>query len=1134
VQNLNGNADIGGPQTQNPFLNQRILQTIAVDDENASYKTRDGVLFDQEGTTLIAWPAAKQQTVYAIPETVRCIAAGAFAFAQHLEGIIIPDTVENIGEGAFREIKSLQEVRLPEGLKVLTPYLFQNCRSLTTLTLPDGLTGIGRHALEGCQNLAVLDLPRFLKHIGSSAFRKCTTLEELMIPAGIQSLAISAFFECRNGLQVTFAGNIDTAGACFYGEPTATNPDTGTNLLNPMVIKYWEFVDNNDYDPYTWQDRFMLALFGWFDSWPDLKGLISFEPEGEYQCPPPDLNFRLSENSSRSHNAPTEIRFSGYAPDDNVNICYTLDGSEPHPDNANALTAHPVEWNYQYWNDYYACETDWSAAGELPLLLRARIFDGITNTPLSFEQWLLVSWSDTPVFDTRMIWDQWESCLYVDCIAGRQLDISHSWTPWKYEFYYEGDTDLQAEYAILDYPNYWQYCDRSDLRHDPDNELNIDVYIDLVRKDENPRNWMPVELNRNFCKQSIDWNNDNPSRFQPHVNLEGVLWRATEFRLEDPNDSGSYHIDDGALYFQNRLLAYPGAKTGNRYDILDGTEIISEDAFTYNRLYSWDYNPDWIWNEDTDTWEKILDYPPPEWEDLTLQEIIVPGSVTNIEDRAFWDCAHLKTVKFLGKPPLFDSDDIFPSPTEWSRPVACTVYAFPGCGWEAMKNRWQNRVQQLQEDLSEDETWEDFITWSDEWTFFGAVDLIIEGVQPPEFFVENGLLGIRCLDAQGSELSPENFAIFYTTDGTTPAEEASQYSAPFALPEDCRSVQAAVFYKNGDGQASLVATFTVEEPKAPGDPDAEWLTTQITTPDAQQAWQAPGNDAAENRFVRTFEGPGTLSFWWKMDSSAAQITLLHNGRTILMRHAFLPWEYVELAVHGEGNHEFTWIFKPAAADALPSANTVWLGGIHWNSTANPPAFYQLTVLDGGESGLYQPGQTVEILADMVESAAFKRWNVIAGQAQPPAGNLFIMPNQDVTIQAVFNFLHTYMLQPGWNLLGSNWATLDIDGDDAEQTIFIHDQEKQTFIRKKLCELTGIQGFWMFNPDAQPYDLELAGELASPDLPIPKSWSLQPGSNIPENTGAVYQFDAALQQYRQIPPDQELSPWQGFWQTTPDH
>ncbi|MFA6930520.1 MAG: leucine-rich repeat protein, partial [Lentisphaeria bacterium] len=345
VQNLNGTADISGSAAENPFLNQRILQTIVVDDENASYTTIDGVLFDQDVTTLIAWPPAKQETSYSVPERVRYIAAGAFAFAQHLENLFVPDTVENIGEGAFREMKNLQEVRLPDNLKILTPYLFQNCSALNDLSLPERLNGIGRHALEGCQNLTELDLPRFLKHIGSSAFRQCTALEELMIPTGIQTLAMSAFFECSDGLQITFMGDIKTI-ASLYGNPTATNSETGTNLLNPIVIKYWECLA--DYN--SWPDRFKYALFGWDDDWPDLEELITFEEQGAYPYSPPELYFRFSENSSRSQNAPVEIHFYGYRCDANSTLYYTLDDSEPHPDNPDASTVNSQK---TYWSYYY-------------------------------------------------------------------------------------------------------------------------------------------------------------------------------------------------------------------------------------------------------------------------------------------------------------------------------------------------------------------------------------------------------------------------------------------------------------------------------------------------------------------------------------------------------------------------------------------------------------------------------------------------------------------------------------------------------------------------------------------------------------------------------------------------------------
>ena len=53
------------------------LSAISVDEQNSSYSSVDGVLFDIDKTTLIQFPAAKTGS-YSVPDTVTYIGSGAF------------------------------------------------------------------------------------------------------------------------------------------------------------------------------------------------------------------------------------------------------------------------------------------------------------------------------------------------------------------------------------------------------------------------------------------------------------------------------------------------------------------------------------------------------------------------------------------------------------------------------------------------------------------------------------------------------------------------------------------------------------------------------------------------------------------------------------------------------------------------------------------------------------------------------------------------------------------------------------------------------------------------------------------------------------------------------------------------
>ena len=75
------------------FSGCKSLKTITVAEGNTAFSaTEDGVLFNQEGTKLIAYPAAKTGTEYTIPEGVEEIADGAFADCANLKYIFTEKT----------------------------------------------------------------------------------------------------------------------------------------------------------------------------------------------------------------------------------------------------------------------------------------------------------------------------------------------------------------------------------------------------------------------------------------------------------------------------------------------------------------------------------------------------------------------------------------------------------------------------------------------------------------------------------------------------------------------------------------------------------------------------------------------------------------------------------------------------------------------------------------------------------------------------------------------------------------------------------------------------------------------------------------------------------------------------------
>lgn len=119
---------------------------IYVEDQNETYVSWGGALFDKEMTHLLSYPRANG--FYRIPSTVMKIGSGAFSGCQQLKSIKIPVSVTSIGNAAFF-----------------------GCTGLTTVTIPSRVNQIGNYAFHNCVNLEnVTFLGKPPQTVGSSAF----------------------------------------------------------------------------------------------------------------------------------------------------------------------------------------------------------------------------------------------------------------------------------------------------------------------------------------------------------------------------------------------------------------------------------------------------------------------------------------------------------------------------------------------------------------------------------------------------------------------------------------------------------------------------------------------------------------------------------------------------------------------------------------------------------------------------------------------------------------------------------------------------------------------------------------------------------------------------------------------------
>lgn len=174
------------------------LTSFEVAAGNQYFSSLDGVLFNKNQTTLVAYPAGIINDNYSIPASVDWVESYAFCSNTSLVSVHIPDSVTFIGGSAFRDCSSLSSVNIPSGVTLIKTYVFAGCSSLTSLVIPNNVFDIAFCAFEGCSSLASINIPSTVISIGQYAFKDCSSLTSIVIPNSVASIGTSTFVGCSS------------------------------------------------------------------------------------------------------------------------------------------------------------------------------------------------------------------------------------------------------------------------------------------------------------------------------------------------------------------------------------------------------------------------------------------------------------------------------------------------------------------------------------------------------------------------------------------------------------------------------------------------------------------------------------------------------------------------------------------------------------------------------------------------------------------------------------------------------------------------------------------------------------------------------------------------------------------------
>jgi hypothetical protein len=231
------------------IFNCNRLMTFTVDENNTTFSSVDGVLYDRFQTTLILFPLGRAGN-FIVPNCVTRIDCWAFSRCTNLTNVTIGNGVTNIGAEAFNE-----------------------CTSLTNITFGVAVSSIGSMAFHNCVRLRVINVdeanPFYSSLEGILYDKNQTTLIQcprgkqgnVIIPASVITIGDNALDFCARLLDVFFQGN-------------APSPDSDALAFSSLATVY-----------------FLPGTTGWSNSWGGRTAIL-WNPQAQ----PNDSTFGIQEN----------------------------------------------------------------------------------------------------------------------------------------------------------------------------------------------------------------------------------------------------------------------------------------------------------------------------------------------------------------------------------------------------------------------------------------------------------------------------------------------------------------------------------------------------------------------------------------------------------------------------------------------------------------------------------------------------------------------------------------------------------------------------------------------------------------------------------------------------------------------
>ncbi len=243
---------------------------FVVEPGNPAFKDIDGVLFDNDGTDLIAFPVKYYKSPvpgdnwqdpifrYTLPESAKTICGNAFFGTFNYPKTLDLKNVETLQDKAFQQMWGLRQITLGASVKSIGKGVFTGCTSLMEIkvdpannyykddngvlytkngehlmqfptkktgdyTILDGTKYVDSEAFREVANAGAVTLPASVEEIGESSFRTAN-ITRVIIPDNANLKKIGDFAFDNSGMKGTLKlpATLETLGAQAFGAALLT------------------------------------------------------------------------------------------------------------------------------------------------------------------------------------------------------------------------------------------------------------------------------------------------------------------------------------------------------------------------------------------------------------------------------------------------------------------------------------------------------------------------------------------------------------------------------------------------------------------------------------------------------------------------------------------------------------------------------------------------------------------------------------------------------------------------------------------------------------------------------------------------------------------------------------------------